>query len=212
MKYVFLAAIFVFEVGCLIGGVSPNSPALIVGRAIQGGGAAGILLGCYSISNFIAPPEKVPVIVGMIGTVFSIASVIGPLLGGVFTSGITWRWCFYINLPIGAVPFAFILFFFQTPAHAKVSQKAPLKEILLSFDPIGTVTFLASLICYFLALGWGGTEKSWNSPTIIGLLVGWILLTVVFFVNEAWQGEKALFVLRLMKMKDIFVGCVYLFL
>ncbi|XXH01870.1 hypothetical protein Hte_008232 [Hypoxylon texense] len=211
MKYVFLAAIFVFEVGCLIGGVSPNSPALIVGRAIQGGGAAGILLGCYSISNFVAPPDKVPIIVGMIGTVFSIASVIGPLLGGVFTSGITWRWCFYINLPIGGVPFAFILFFFQTPAHAKVSQKTPPKDILASFDPIGTVAFLASLICYFLALGWGGTEKSWNSSTVIGLLVGWILLTFVFIANEVWQGEKALVVLRLMKNKDIFVGCVYLF-
>lgn len=212
MKYVFLAAIFIFEVGCLVGGVSPNSPALIVGRAIQGGGAAGILLGCYSISNFIAPPDKVPIIVGMIGTIFSIASVIGPLLGGVFTSGITWRWCFYINLPIGGVPFAFILFFFQTPARAKVSQRVPLKDILVSFDPIGMVLFLASLICYFLALGWGGTEKSWNSSTIIGLLVGWVLLTVAFFANEVWQEEKALVVLRLMKMRDIFVGCVYLFL
>ncbi|KAI1500607.1 putative MFS transporter [Biscogniauxia marginata] len=211
MKYVFLAAIFIFEVGCLLGGVAPNSPTLIVGRAIQGGGAAGILLGCYSISNFIAPPDKVPIIVGMIGTVFSIASVIGPLLGGVFTSGITWRWCFYINLPVGGVPFAFILFFFQTPAHAKISQKTPLKEILVSFDPIGTVTFLASLICYFLALGWGGTERSWNSSTIIGLFVGWILLTIVFLANEVWQGERALLVLRLMKQRDILVGCVYLF-
>ncbi|CAM1500831.1 Fc.00g099930.m01.CDS01 [Cosmosporella sp. VM-42] len=211
MKYVFVCAILIFEVGCLIGGVSPNSPALIAGRAIQGSGAAGILLGCYSISNFIAPPDRVPIIVGMIGTVFSIASVIGPLLGGVFTSDATWRWVFYVNLPIGVVPLTFILFFFKTPAHAKLSEKASFKEIAASFDPVGLVCLVASLICYFLALAWGGIERPWNSPQVIGLLVGWILFTIAFFINEVWQGERALLVLRVLKIEGIFVGCVYLF-
>ncbi|KAI1146866.1 putative gliotoxin efflux pump [Nemania diffusa] len=211
MKFVFLAAMFVFEVGCLIGGVSPNSAALIVGRVVQGGGAAGILLGCYSIANFVSPPDKVPLIVGMIGTVFSVASVIGPVIGGVFTSDVTWRWCFYINLPIGVVPVAFILLFFKTPAHAKISTKTPAKEIAVSFDPIGTVLFIGALISYILATTWGGTEKAWNSSTIIGLFVGWIVLSILFVVNEFWQGERALVVVRLMKKRDMWVNCVYLF-
>ena len=212
LKYVFLVSIAVFEVGCLVCGVAPNSPALIVGRAIQGAGAGGILLGCYSISNFIVPPEKVPTIIGLIGTVFSVASVIGPLMGGVFTSRVTWRWCFYINLPIGAVPVFLILVFFKTPSHAKSPQPTSLRNVFLSFDPIGIVLLLASLICYFLALSWGGTERSWSSPTIIGLVIGWVLLTVLFFMNEVWQEEQALFVFRVMRRRHVWDTSLYLFL
>lgn len=156
MKYVFLWAIFWFEVGCLISALSPNSAALIVGRAVQGAGAAGILLGCYTIPNFIVPPNRVPIVVGLIGTVFSIASIIGPLLGGVFTSDITWRWCFYINLPIGSIPFFFTLLLFKTPAHAKISYNTPLKEVIKNFDLQGLVFYIAALVCYFLAFSWGG--------------------------------------------------------
>lgn len=204
----------VFEIGCLIGGVAPSSGALIVGRVIQGGGAAGILSGCYSIANFVSPADKVPLIIGMIGTIFSIASVIGPLLGGLFTSDphLTWRWCFYINLPIGAVPILIIFFFFKTPPHAKMAKKDPVKEIALSFDPLGVLLFSAALISYLLALTWGGTVKAWNSSTIIGLFIGWVLLSIVFVVNEFWQGERALIVVRLFKKRDMWVNGIVMFL
>ncbi|KAI0904505.1 putative gliotoxin efflux pump [Ustulina deusta] len=213
MKYVFLVSMLVFEIGCLIGGVAPSSGALIVGRVIQGGGAAGILSGCYSIANFVSPADKVPLIIGMIGTIFSIASVIGPLLGGLFTSDphLTWRWCFYINLPIGAVPILIIFFFFKTPPHAKMAKRDPAKEIALSFDPLGVLLFSAALISYLLALTWGGTVKAWNSSTIIGLFIGWVLLTIVFVVNEFWQGERALIVVRLFKKRDMWVNGIVMF-
>ncbi|KAI0404771.1 putative gliotoxin efflux pump [Xylaria palmicola] len=213
MKFVFLAAMIVFEIGCLIGGVAPNSAALIVGRIVQGAGAAGILLGCYSIANFVCPLDKVPIIIGLIGTVFSVASVIGPLIGGVFTSSphLTWRWCFYINLPIGGVPIFIIYFFFKTPPQAKVSERPPLKQLILSFDPLGIILFASGLVSFILALTWGGTEKAWNSSTIIGLFIGWILLSIVFVGNEIWQGERALVVVRLLKQRDMWVNAIYLF-
>ncbi|KAK5637284.1 hypothetical protein RRF57_012997 [Xylaria bambusicola] len=213
MKYVFLISMVVFEIGCLIGGIAPSSAVLIVGRVVQGAGAAGILSGCYSIAGFVSPADKVPLIIGMIGTIFSIASVIGPLLGGLFTSDphLTWRWCFYINLPIGGVPIFIILFFFKTPPHAKTANKDSVKEIALSFDPLGVVLFAAALASYLLALTWGGTEKAWNSSTIIGLLITWILLTIIFVVNEFWQGERALIVVRLFKNRDMWVNGIVLF-
>ncbi|KAI1306834.1 putative gliotoxin efflux pump [Xylaria venustula] len=212
MKYVFLSAMVVFEIGCLVGGLSPSSAALIVARVIQGGGAAGILLGCYSIANFVSPPDKVPIIIGMIGTIFSVSSVIGPVIGGVFTSTrhLTWRWCFYINLPIGGVPIAIIFFFFKTPPQAKLA-KDPIREIALSFDPLGVVLFAGGLVSYILAFTWGGTEKAFYSSTIIGLIVAWIILSVLFVINEIWQGERALVVLRLLKKRDMWVNAIYLF-
>ncbi|KAK6062425.1 major facilitator superfamily transporter [Seiridium cupressi] len=183
MKYVFICALFWFEVGCLICALAPNSAALIFGRAVQGGGAAGLLLGCYTIPNFIVPPNRVPAVVGLIGTVFSIASIIGPLLGGVFTSNITWRWCFYVNLPIGAVPFFFTLLFFKTPAHAKASYNTPLPEVIKSFDLLGLLLYLSALICYFLALSWGGVIFAWNDSKNRDLLAGCLYL---FFIYGAF--------------------------
>lgn len=212
MQLVFLCAVFGFEVGCLVCALSPNSEALIVGRAIQGGGAAGILLGCYTIPNFIVHPSKVPLVVGVIGTVFSVASIIGPLLGGVLTENVSWRWCFYINLPIGAIPFFFTLILFKTPEHAKGSYNTPMREVIRNFDLLGLVLYISALVCYLLALSWGGVTFKWSSSKVIGTLIGWVLLTILFIANEIWMGERALFVLRLMKNRDLSINCVYLFL
>lgn len=198
--------------GSLICALAPNSPALIVGRAVQGMGGAGSTLGSYAIAAFIAPPEKVPILISLIGCTFSIASVVGPLLGGVFTQSVTWRWCFWINLPIGAVTVASVFLFFRTPAHAKAAAKTPMREVLLSFDPLGIVLLLASLICYFLVLQWGGISKAWNSSTVIGLVVGWILLSAAFAVNEWWQGDRALVVFRILKTRGIAAVCAFVLL
>lgn len=115
LKTVFLLAIGVFELGSLICGVAPNSIALIVGRAITGVGAAGVLGGCYTIIAFSVEPVKRPAFTGILGATYGVASVVGPLLGGVFTEKVSWRWCFYINLPVGGVSAGIILLFFRSP-------------------------------------------------------------------------------------------------
>jgi MFS family permease len=115
LKTVILISIAVFELGSLICGVAPNSVALIVGRAITGLGAAGVLSGCYTIIAFSIPPVRRPAFTGLLGATYGIASVVGPLLGGVFTDKATWRWCFYVNLPVGGVSAGIIFLFFQNP-------------------------------------------------------------------------------------------------
>ncbi|KAK4214761.1 putative HC-toxin efflux carrier [Rhypophila decipiens] len=212
LKWSFLSSIFVFEVGSLVCGVAPSSAALIVGRAVQGAGAAGITGGCYTIASFIVPPARVPAITGLLGSVFTLASVAGPLLGGVFTSSVSWRWCFYINLPIGGVAFAALVFFFHTPEQSKTMVgKLSWRQMLEQFDPIGTTLLISSLVCFVLAMQWGGISKAWGSADVVGVLVGWFVMSVAFAVNEWFQGDKAFIVYRLLRNRDIAVCCGFIF-
>jgi MFS family permease len=96
LKATFLSALFIFELGSLICGVAPSSTALIVGRAITGLGGAGIGSGAYTIIAFGAKPKQRPLITGLVGSAYGIASVIGPLLGGAFSDKVTWRWCMFM--------------------------------------------------------------------------------------------------------------------
>ncbi|KAJ5589104.1 hypothetical protein N7537_011782 [Penicillium hordei] len=211
LKISFLLAVFIFELGSLICGVAPNSVALIVGRAIAGIGAAGIGSGAFIIIAFIASPKRRPLFTGIIGMSYGIASVVGPLVGGAFADKVTWRWCFYINLPVGGVAAACIIFFFHTPDRA-LKTKATFKEKLLQMDPIGTILLICTITSYILPLQFGGQTKAWNSSTVIGLLVSFPLMIIAFMAWEWFQGERAAFPPRLMSNGLILVNSIYAFL
>lgn len=212
LKPVFLAAILVFEVGSLIIALAPSSPAVVAGRAIQGAGGAGITSGCYTICAFITRPRRRAPIMGLFGIPWICASVLGPVLGGIFTQNVSWRWCFWINLPIGGVTMLVILLLFKTPPMSRIARLDKFSDLPLEFDLLGMATLLGALICLFLALRVGGLTRPWDSRGVIGLLIGFSLFTLLFISIEWKQGERAMVVRRILRRRTIAACAIFNFL
>ncbi|PBP24659.1 DHA14-like major facilitator [Diplocarpon rosae] len=210
IKYVYLIAIGIFELGSLICGVAPNSTALIVGRAIAGLGSAGIFSGALIIVAYSVPLVKRPMYSGFIGGMYGIASVAGPLLGGAFTDKATWRWCFYINLPIGAITMLVILIFFKAP-HREKAQSAGWREDIKVFDLYGTAVFLPAIVCLLLALQWGGTKYTWGSWRIIILFIFSGILISAFVAIQFWKQETATVPPKIMKNRTMWSASFFSF-
>lgn len=206
MKWSYLGAICIFELGSLICGIAPTSNALIVGRAIAGLGASGIFSGSIVIVSHSVPLAKRPMYIGLVGGMFGIASVAGPLMGGAFTDHLSWRWCFFINLPIGAITLVSIGVFFEEPKRAK--KVLTIRQKLSEFDWIGAGVLLPAVVCVLLALQWGGAKYAWSSPRIIALFVCFGVLLVVFIGVQIWRGDKATIPPRVIANRSMAAGGV----
>ncbi|OQE35444.1 hypothetical protein PENCOP_c013G00888 [Penicillium coprophilum] len=208
-KWVYLCALFLFEVGSVVCGATPTSVGLIVGRCIAGVGAGGIFSGSLLMIAQTVPLHRRPIFTALLGTMYGIASVAGPPLGGALTDRVSWRWCFYINLPIGAVTTIFVLFFFHAPASVK--KRPGFRKMLGELDPLGTFFFLPAIICLLLALQWGGTQYAWNNPRIIALFVVAGVLIIAFVAVQIWQNEKATLPPRIVCNRNIWSAAWYAF-
>ena len=207
-KIVYLASVVIFLVGSVIAAAAPNSESVIVGRALQGWGVSGTLGGSVLMITYIAEPAKRPMLIGMWMGVFMFSTIIGPIIGGAFTSEVSWRWCFWINLPVGGVILALLVIFFRVPRHISPIP-ASWKEIILQLDIPGFGLLLSSLVCLTLALQWGGLTKPWSDGSVIATLVLWIVLTIAFFVTERFQGAYAMVPLRLLKPRMTWANALY---
>ncbi|KAL7789540.1 major facilitator superfamily domain-containing protein [Trichoderma ceciliae] len=208
LRVTFLCCIVIFEVGSTICGASPSSLVFIIGRAIAGVGAAGITTGSLLTTIPLIPLEKRPIFQSTFGMIFGVASITGPLMGGAFTEKATWRWCFYLNLPVGAVAFIFMFFFLRLPK--KPQPPASVTEQILRLDPLGTFFFVPSIVCLLLALQWGGSTYAWSSWRIILLFIMFGLAGIAFAIVQIKMPKTASLPPKVINQRTMLSGTFYM--
>ncbi|KAK8098930.1 Major facilitator superfamily transporter [Apiospora kogelbergensis] len=188
--------------------LAPNSSVLILGRAVMGASAAGLASGGYAILGVTVRPRLRPIFTGFVTTVYSVAKVLGPIIGGYFSQNVTWRWCFYVNLPICGVAALVILLGFKPPLRIS-ETKLGFRQKLSQTDPLSIVLAFCALFCFIRALEIAGIRKPWGSSEVIGLFVGSGLITAAFLGLQFYQGERAVLVPRLLKQRVVHMGMMY---
>jgi EmrB/QacA subfamily drug resistance transporter len=181
-KALFVAAIVVFLAGSALSGAAQSLGQLIAFRALQGTGAGGLMTLAMAIVGEIVSPRERGRYQGYIQMVFVVASVAGPLLGGAFVDHLSWRWVFYVNLPIGAAALALT----ATALHLPV-QRARVK-----IDYAGAALLAAAVTCVLLVTTWGGREYPWGSTEIVALAAGAVALLAAFVARERRAAEPIL--------------------
>ncbi|KAF7983702.1 hypothetical protein HWV62_19631 [Athelia sp. TMB] len=215
-KYVLLVNIFIFEVGSLVCALSANVGQLIAGRTVSGLGAAGMFVSMIQIIAQVTRLEDRPRLFGVFGAVFGLSSVIGPLIGGGFTDHVSWRWCFYVNLPIGGLSFFLVTVLLKSsiPLGADPTKRSRRDQWAAAkkLDFVGATLIAGAVTSLVLALQWGGNTKPWGDKDVIICFVFAAVISVALIGWEVFRGEDAMVPLRIFKSRSIYAIVFYSFL
>lgn len=178
-KPILLIAVAVFWVGSLLSGLAQNMGWLIAARTVQGVGGGGIVVLVNICIGDLFSMRTRGVFYGVMGIVWAVASAVGPIVGGVFTSKVTWRWNFFINLPISGV--AMLVLVFMLRLH---NPRTPVREGLKAVDWVGSAAVVGATVMVLLGLEFGGVVQPWGSTTVVCLLVFGLVTFAIFIANE----------------------------
>ncbi|MGW2459317.1 DHA2 family efflux MFS transporter permease subunit [Streptomyces sp. NPDC001761] len=200
-KRLFQTAIVIFLIGSALCGLARDMPQLIAFRALQGLGGGGLLVLSMAIVGDLVPPRERGRYQGLFGAVFGTTSVLGPLLGGLFTQHLSWRWVFYVNLPVGVTALAVIA----------AALRIPRRTARHVIDYLGTFLIAAVATCLVLVASLGGTTWPWDSAPVIGLAVLGVVLAVAFVAVERRAAEPVL-PLKLFRIRTFTLAAVISFI
>jgi EmrB/QacA subfamily drug resistance transporter len=200
-KGMFMASIVIFLVGSMLSGLAQNIEELIGFRAIQGLGAGGLMVGAFAIIGDLVPPRERGRFQAIIGGMMPVAFVGGPLLGGFLTDHLSWRWAFYVNVPLGAV--ALLVTGLGMHLHTP--------HLKAKIDYLGALLLTVGIVTLTLVAAWGGTEYPWSSAQIIGLAVLSVVALIGFVFAEGRAPEPIL-PLRLFRNRNFTVAQILSFL
>jgi EmrB/QacA subfamily drug resistance transporter len=200
-KPVYMASIGIFTGGSLLVGIAQDMTQLVIFRAVQGIGAGGLVVLAFTIAATVVPPRQLGRIQGLVGAMYALASLFGPLAGGALTEYVSWRWCFLVNVPIGIAAVIALGAMLKLPKNKRQA----------SVDYLGATLLVAAISSLVLVTIWGGTKYAWGSAQILGLIAVTLALVVLLILRER-SAPEPIIPLQLFRKPEISLALVITFI